>query len=718
MADEVGGIQQWSTGSGDDDDQRQQKDRDDSNQPSNTRRQPKKKSEDKPKKSDQSGKPTGKDKDDDKKIPRGSRPSGADKKASGEPQPKPAPTTKPAAQPSGAGSGAGQAGKAVGEAAGKARAGAEAAARPAVEAGRQAAVQATARLAEAAARIAAEVAAKVAKATEKIVQAVVKFLSNPYVLAAVLVIVIVMVLFNIFMGSVNQISSLAGGSIFVPADHNNPAHQQIVNRLKEKMSGCDPKLVVYDGGISDIDWQVDPTSGGYTHKLDIRLLKTLDYLTDKHRIRIDLLKTGAPDLVRDLFLKKKAQYSSTGQDEVEQKETLSAFTTGQAMAIVEIDRTKIPELQSADVACNAPVPAPIEVGWQRTVGEKTIRPIWEELAYDVGFLDKNYFIYQGVAGSDDQMAIQRVARAYKLSEPVDGAYDLYKETFNKLPRIVDLIDRALVYGQNNFSGDQALDSRALAYLQKARESYASLVTLVSGINSGMAEEEIAETIKELGADGSLATMRTGARFVYKATQVKNSVNWAKKKKNGDLTWIKADESRNKIRQVLAELLVMPRDTSLEGTPKLFDSSLVAKQIITFSPEDDLDNGLENVDVFPRGIVSVNTGGVAMETLSVDSTTGNAVGNGLIDYADSQFSHAPIDNGTFSKNGANYIYKQVRPEDSTWEKVGAFVWNYLTMPGQLSSANDKLHELTVGGCVSGMNESCRKVSYKDFLYVAF
>ena len=608
-----------------------------------------------------------------------------------------------------------QAGEATARAA---RTGAEAA-KPVVEAGRQAATQAAIRIAEIAARVAAQVAEKTAQIASKVAQVAVKLLTNPYVLAAVLIILIVMLLFNIFMGSVNQVSSLAGGSIFVPADHNNPVHQQIVSRLKQKMEGCDPKLVVYSGGIQDIDWQVDPDTGSYSHALDIRLLKTLDYLTDQHqRIVVDLLKTGSPEIIRDSFLKKKVQYSKTGQDEVEQKETLSAFSTGQAMAIVEIDRSKIPELQSADIACNAPVPAPIEVRWQRTVGEKTIRPIWEELAYSVGFLDQNVGIYQAISARNDEEAILRLARAYKLSEPVDGAYDVYKETFRKLPRIITLIDRALEYGEKNFESKQALDPVALARLQKARENYAPLVDLVGGINVAMSDEEVADKIAKLGQAENIARLRTGAQFAYGAMNVKNSVNWTKRKKNGDLTYVKADESRNKIRQVEKELKEMPRETSLSGAPMIFDESLIVKQIITFSPEDDLDNGLENIDIFPRGLVSVDNGGVAFETLSFDPETGAMIGDGVVDAADNHFSHAPVDNGIFSKNGTNYVYKKVTPDDSAWKKAGEFIWTYLTLPGQISSANDKLHDLMVGGCVAGVNDDCRKVSYRDFLHVSF
>lgn len=611
-----------------------------------------------------------------------------------------------------------QGAKQAGEAAGRAAKAGIDAAKPAAEAARRVTEQAAIKTAEAAARVAVQVAQKTVQVGSKVVEVVVKLLANPYVLAAILLIVLLFLLFQIFMGSVNNISSLAGGSIFAPADYDNLAHRQIVDRLQQKMSGCDPQLVVYDGGKSDLNWQIDPVSGEHTSRLDIRLLKTLDYLTDRHRIRIDLLETGAPDIIRDSFLKKKAQYSPTGKDEVEQKETLSAFTTGQAMAITEIDRSKIPDLKSGDTACNAAIPAPIEVRWQRTVGEKTVRPIWEELAYDVGYLDQNAAIYQGITSRNDQSAIERVARAYQLSQPVDGAYDLYKETFQKLPRIVELIDRAIAYGQENAQGEQALDDRTLGYLKKARDNYAPLAGSVSGIEATSSENLIAEKIKELGSAASTAKLSTGARFVYKATQVKNSVNWDKKKKNGDLSWVKADEARNKIRQVIKELLEMPREISLEGTPLLFDENLMVKQIITFSPEDDLDNGLEGLDVFPKGIVAVDIGGVAIETLSVDAKTGKAVGDGKVDIADNYFSHAPIDNGVFSKNGTNYVYKKVDPNDPAWKKAGAFIWNYLSMPGQLLSSADKLHDLLVGGCVADSNETCRKVSYRDFLQVAF
>src|SRR3989344_3978352 len=627
MADD---IRQWDFGGDEDERNRQDGSSSDSTSSSNLRRKKKKEEDEK----DKEGKPKdsrGSKKDQGKGQAKKDETTGA-KKPSAEAKPKPAPTAKAGGAKPSAG-GAPQSTKAVSDTA-----------RQAAEAARRATEQVAARVGEATARVTAQVTEKVAQVGGKVLQAVVKLLANPYVLAAILLIFLIFLLFQIFTGSVNQINSLAGGSVLTPADYYNPAHRQIVDRLKQKMSGCDPKLVIYEGGMRDLEWQCDESAGRYSSSLDIRILKTLDYLTDRHRIKVDLIKTGAPDIIRDSFLKKKAKYSASGQDEIEPKETLSAFATGQAIAIVEIDRTNIPELQSADTACNASAPAPIAVGWQRTVGEKTIRPIWEELAYSAGWVDKNIYIYQGISEQNDQMAIERLASSYQMSEPIDGAYDLYKETFRKLPRIMELIDRAITYGTGNFEGEQAIDPRALAYLQTAKENYDPLAAIVSGVTAQMPTGEIADRITQLGQPENVAKLRAGARFVYKATQVKNSVNWNKRKKNGDLTWIKADEARNQIRQIIKELLEMPRETSLSGAPTLFDGNLVVKQIITFSPEDDLDNGLENLDIFPMGIVTVDTGGVAIETLTTDTETDNAVGDGKGDYADSHFSHAPLDNG--------------------------------------------------------------------------
>ncbi|OGB74282.1 hypothetical protein A2V68_00770 [candidate division Kazan bacterium RBG_13_50_9] len=559
-----------------------------------------------------------------------------------------------------------------------------------------------------AAQVAAKVAIETAKVAAKVAAQLAKFLANPYVLAAVILIIILIFIINIFLSAINGVSSLAGGSIFVPANYNNPLHRQIVSNLEERMQGCDPRLVVYEGGVEDLKWQYNSEAQRYSHQLDIRVLATLDYLTDDkrgHRIRIDLLKTGAPTLLRESFVRKLTDPTDIEGQEQETKETLSAFNTGQAIAIAEIDRSSV--LPPTDMACGIPVPPPIQVNWQETVMERAVRPLWEELAFDVGFLDKNTPIYKGVIERGDREAILRVAKAYLASLEAES-YDLYKETFRKIPRVYALIKRAMgIVGSG-----EAFDPRTSMYLSQATGSFNLLNDAVKGMGEGASEEAIANAITSIG---ELADrIREGAGWVYKATQVANMVNWDAPRKDGNTKWQKAYEARVKIRQVVKELLEMPREMAIssQGLASGFDKSLVVKQIITFSPEDDLDNGRAKEDVFPWGIIGVDIGGVEI------ALKGEEVGDGKVDYADDHFSHAPIDNGVFSKNGTNYVYAILDPDDPWWKKAGSFMFRFLNPVGQTISQIDKMHDLMVGGCIANSNETCKKVSYKDFLHVAF
>jgi len=575
-------------------------------------------------------------------------------------------------------------------------------------------------------KAAAEAAVRLAGALAKALPKLIPLLLNPITWVVILAIFVIAVIAAIFMGSANYINSLAGGSEFLAADYSNPEHRQIVANLEQKMGGCAPKIVLYhhepNSGVNDISWQLDPKTGRYYNQLDIRLLKALDYLTDRHdRIRVDLLKTDAPDVIRDSFLKKIAKYSPTGMVQQEIKETLSAFKTGQAASIVEIDRSRIPELQTADTVCGQKVPAPIAVGWQKTVAEKTIRPIWEELTFSAGYLDDvldTWFV--GVASRGDRAAILKVAESHLASLASPQAYDAYAESFQKIPRVAELIDRALKYGARQSNGRQALDERTMQYLQAAQGLFAGPAGRIGDKPESLGVEAVADLITYLGQPDTASQLRQGIRFVYKATQVANMVNWNKKQKDGDLAWLKAYESRDKIRQVVKELMEMPREASLSGQPTvLFDENLMAKQIVTWSPEDDLDNGLENLDVFPYGVVTVDVGGVGMKTLSIDPKTSAAIGDGKVTVADTHFSHAPIDNGVFSKSGTNFIYNGTAAIISGSLMFSVFGGPVGGLSGLLGSMSvNKLHDMFVGGCISGAAETCQKVSYRDFLFVAF
>lgn len=572
-------------------------------------------------------------------------------------------------------------------------------------------------------RAAADVAVRTATATVRAVMSAAQAVSNAVTWLSgcavawwwlIIIIVIVLVIVFTFLSGSKDVNSLSGGSISVEANVQNVRDQAIVESLIHKMEGDNPKLVVYQDGKNDINWQCETGDTGVetcSHLLDIRLLKTLDYLTDIHeRIEIGLLRTGAPGLLRESFLDKLSEYNDendagVAEDKERIKETISAFYTGQAMAIVAIDYSKIREL---------PLNTPIKVSWQKTLAEKAIRPVWEEISFNVGFLDKNIPNYERVLVDRNENSL---AEQYKVELTILGYSGLYEETFEKISRISVLLKR--------INGDLAtldsVDPRTIEYFVSAQEFFNELNQNI-GDPSTMSEEDIANRIVYLGETVEL--IRNGAECVYKATQVANMVNW--NKSGSQLEFKKAYEARNKIRQVIKELLEMPREISLSGEDQVFDQNLMVKQIITFSPEDDFDNGLERLDIFPEGIMSVDVGGVGIETIGEPETDeegqiidpGYAVGDGVYNYMDVHFSHAPIDNGVFSKHGTNYIYQVIDPNDPLWEQAGSSIFETGSIPGSTASSWNILHDLFVGDCVTYTNEVCKKITYKDFLHISF
>jgi len=302
--------------------------------------------------------------------------------------------------------------------------------------------------------------------------------------------------------------------------------------------------------------------------------------------------------------------------------------------------------------------------------------------------------------------------------------------------VLELLDRAL--GLADYSGEDlssgfALDDQTMEYLEAARDLFGPIVgnlrtSVFGGIDMSQIGEDpeiseivltsgqIINAINYIGSYSVLEDIYKGARYIYKATQVANISKW---EDATQLAYKKAYEARNKIRLAIAELLVMPRDAILtmpQGMPSgtvNFDSNLVVKQIITFSPEDDLDNGPERADVFPYGIQSVDIGGVGMDSLG-----GEGSGDAILTDADRHFSHAPISNGVFSKNGTNFVEK-VTPDDEAYEQFFAFM-SKTSIRGMLGT----MHDALVGGCMADLtdlidlSESCLQVTYQDFLYVAF
>ncbi|HCR42188.1 TPA: hypothetical protein DIV45_02380 [Patescibacteria group bacterium] len=572
----------------------------------------------------------------------------------------------------------------------------------------------------------------------------------------IILIIVAIVVAVVFLLGKNNISSLAGGSFANKTNYSSMTDQALVEKLKTKMTGCDPQLVIYEQGKGDIDWQKDEKTNQYFHKLDIRLLKTIDYLTEKHRIKIGLLNTGAPTYTQNNLLVGLKQFNPNALDdgdlpenwlemtaeeqrkyldealtpeerkaseEVNEQSAISALATGQAMAITEIDRSTIPELQnSGRDACNKPVAAPVAINWQKTQSERLIRPAWEELSWIAGQLDQLTPYFEALY-SDQSGRVDTAATNYKLSlighygfgahAPIVGyinwwSHSPVKSLFMKIKRANELLQRINSWNYADLHPDTLSHAAtALANITELNNNISISDPMSYDIVSAMSQAEMMNIIKSFGSPEMAAALRQSVFNIYKMTQVANMVGWDQ----GGLAYREAYESRNKIRQVAAELLQMPTRVSFTtespwlDNPAYFESTMAVKQIITFSPEDDLDDGPVDLDVFPFGLDGVGVEGISMDNSGADGQT---------TAADQHFSHRPIDNGVFSKSTTNFIFdprkNQINPEiinpfTTTWDKVvDADLW-------------------LMGGLVAGTfapiaAESIETVSYQKFLYVAF
>lgn len=562
------------------------------------------------------------------------------------------------------------------------------------------------------------------KVTKKAALAALR-VAGPYILIGLAAVLFVVFIVVIFTNDKNEEApGLGGSSQSIPVSNNSSEHRDLVDNLLAKAQGNNPSLVIHGLSANDLNWVetiINEETGETvtTHPLDLRVLKAIEYLTNLHEyIEIGMLRTDSPGFVKDTVVIDSE--ANGGEDTQIVLDTFSSFSTGQAFSIVAIDRTEIPQLISAGEA------PPIAVSWQKTLIERAVRPLWEEITFNIGVLDRNSPIYQDVFEDTHESYGAAFDIEKKLYDArVSDSVNLYKNSFRTLKRTIALLDRALGlddYLEIDLTNSYALDNRTISYFESAKDQLNPIVdylenNILKGIDLDSIESnpesdegviidsnDMVEAIKYLGEGDILERIHNGARFIYKATQVANMVNWDKAS-NLDLK--KAYEARNKIRQVIKELLEMPREVSVSSNTS-FDVTMVAKQIITFSPEDDLDNGAERMDVYPYGIKYVDVGGIAMEVLTEDGKA-----DGVLNYSDIHFSHAPVSaNGVFSKGGANYVNK-ISPDSNPLEDALSFM-DETDIEGQ----SDALHNLLVGECVSAPGYECQKSSYKDYIYVGF
>ena len=141
---------------------------------------------------------------------------------------------------------------------------------------------------------------------------------------------------------------------------------------------------------------------------------------------------------------------------------------------------------------------------------------------------------------------------------------------------------------------------------------------------------------------------------------------------------------------------MPVELAGEGND--FNGDLVVRQLIVYSPEDDLDNGLPDFDVYPKGATSVDEGGVGYDPSAADKK---------IDTRDNHFMALPIDNGVFSKGATIFIYKV----------QGAGEWAAELAEGLIPGLRS-LYDQYDGGGVERIGEDNVRVSYRNFVHIGF
>ncbi len=502
-----------------------------------------------------------------------------------------------------------------------------------------------------------------ANAVKRVGLAIVRFFATRagIVVLAILAVLglIVMVVLITSAGGQNKISGLSGSSFAVAMDYEKQEHKDLVDRviaLTQGAEGATPILeVTAPAKIEDLTTWSDQ-EGKKVHVMDYRIMKTITYIADQgwEKIIIGQLKSEAPDLTT-----RKNQHQNLANRDME---AFSTYATGQGMGIVALGLTS-PGLTTC---LGLQQPIPVQIAWQETMLENKLRPIYEQLQIDAG-----------------QLYVQ--AGNIQLNAEIKDPFKGLKVDTEKTP-VVNPASKAL-----SVQGRTAIDN-LMINLNRFKEITAADVNPASiryadqalGMLSQVNKEDPIATEKQL---------EIGLRAVFRLMQVANVSGWQGDESDGCRLW-KAYEARNNIRKLALQMLQMPVKMVKEGQD--FNDEFVAKQFIVYSPEDDLDNGLPDRDVFPFGATAVGDGGVAFDDSGKD---------GKVDDRDNHFMAMPFDNGAFSKTSTVFVYR----EDST---------NTEKAPDELKIKDrgddlNKLHEE-----LDSNKSSAGRVSYKNFIQIAF
>ncbi len=507
-----------------------------------------------------------------------------------------------------------------------------------------------------------------------------------------ILLIIVIALFMYFGGVAHKAFNEGGGSFPISMDYDNPEHQVLAGEvMRLKNAGV---LVFKDRLEKDIEW-VD-VEGKMTMNLDWRIMVTLRYLGEKWERRsegvlgINLSTSNGPDTTRRGVAVKIAGIALADQRE-EPLDAPSAYATGQAIGISQIGRMSL-ELAKACPVTEADKNnilidnTPIEVSWQEIASQQLIRPTYEQLQVDSKTVYEGGAVLNGIAKQAKENLVYRNQLESSITNP--------ETWFVKVGDALDLMISNLTSMSSADSG-VGIDTRTVAYARSALEKLMAVRETTRG------------KVVEWDDDALMQNLRDGLQMTFRMMQVANVVGWQGDKKSKCRLW-KAYEARQNIRQLVLDLEQMPADPLLVASQTDWNPELMVRQLIVFSPEDDLDNGLPNLDVFPHGAVAVDEGGVGFDDTDKDNT---------IDEKDSHFMDLPIDNGVFSKMNTIFIYK----DEDKWQKAGDVLTDIALAAGTLggSLVVDALNDLATGTGISVLSgERTEKVSYKNFVHIGF
>ncbi len=469
--------------------------------------------------------------------------------------------------------------------------------------------------------------------------------------------IVVLVALGLSSGEMTFDIGIPGGSFPIYPDYDDPADRALVEeflalakpRRDEAGRRVPPRLDAWgffeDGQpmSEELQWQEDEGTGQKLFPIDERVLRTILYLAGRHAyLAIGGLRQGAPVLTVSQF--------QGGEPLIRR----AAFYTGQGLFIKAVDFSERVDEEG--------LYTPIDFDWQKYRFERheVLRSIYDELTAQIAVMLKDYLPALKIAAgnaSTRTWAARRYLEAREV-ETEDKTSTTLEKARAGLQRIKARLGGALQQnGSSPALGAQAvlglpnLDEESYQHFQAALEEIRWIEEWVEEplvdlekLERTAQLEQVKESLRRWGGAEVQERFQQAAREIFRGTQVANMKAWQKSPR---LDERRAYEARTKIRQVLAELLAMPRETGENGE---FNRELVARQIITYAPEDDLDNGLPDLDIYPKGVVGVERAGIIIDDTEKD---------GKVTSEDEYFSHLPMDLGIFSLSQVWLVFLKVK-----------------------------------------------------------